>query len=147
MLLAGNVQTCPRARRSTRFYSSEDPLSSFFTNQFTQPVCRRCAAAEHGNRASSSSITSSSVAEAEKWCHHNRSVSHWGRLKLALSVMHNSLSNLSVCSPGFLTLVTQRTPREMKVRRLLLSTSVTPILPKCPFNLCRQPNVSCNISV
>lgn len=85
------------------------------------------------------SVASSSVAEQEKWCHHNRSVSHWDRLKLALSVMHNSLSNLSVCSLGFLTLVAQRTHREMKVRHLSLANSGTPILPKCPFNLCRQP--------
>lgn len=38
----------------------------FFPNQFTQSVCRRCVAVEHGNRASSSSVASSSVAEEEK---------------------------------------------------------------------------------
>lgn len=141
MLLAGNAQTCPRGSSIHSVLFKRGSSEQFFPppNRFTQSVCRRCVAVEHGNRAGSPSVASSSVAEQEKWCHHNRSVSHWDRLKLALSVMHNSLSNLSVCSLGFLTLVAQRTHREMKVRHLSLANSGTPILPKCPFNLCRQP--------
>lgn len=143
MLYAGSCKHAPGIADPLGFIRARILWDLSFWIQFTQSIpgstFRRCVAVKHGNSASSSSIASSNVAEQEKWWHHNRSVSHRSRLKLALSVMHNSLQTLCFQPRIAHTGHPEDSLRDEGKLSYFLSTIVTPIFPKSTFNLCKQP--------